>query len=96
MTLEIVRWTTKEGQEKDFEEAFSNAQVYLTQAEGYLSHRFFRCIEAPRNYILIVEWSHLEAHTELFRGSEQYQQYRSLIKPYYEEGANLNHYEQIK
>ena len=96
MTLEIVQWTAKEGREKDFEDAFSKAQAYLCQAEGYLSHRFFRSIESSRNYVLIVEWSHLEAHTELFRCSELYQQYRSLIQPYYEEGATLNHYEQVE
>ncbi len=96
MTLEIVQWTAKEGQEKNFEDAFSKAQGYLSQAEGYLSHRFFRCIESSRSYVLIVEWTHLAAHTELFRGSELYKQYRSLIEPYYEEGASLNHYEQVQ
>jgi heme-degrading monooxygenase HmoA len=96
MTLEIVQWTAKEGQEVDFEEAFSKAQGYLSQAEGYISHRFFKCIENSRKYVLLVEWSHIEAHTEQFQGSELYQEYRSLIKPYYEEGATLNHYEQIE
>jgi heme-degrading monooxygenase HmoA len=96
MTLEIVQWTAKEGRENDFEEAFSKAQIYLSQAEGYISHRFFKCIEESRSYVLLVEWSNLEAHTEQFRGSELYQQYRSLIKPYYEEGATLKHYDQIE
>ncbi len=64
MTLEIVQWTAKEGQEVDFEEAFSKAQGYLSQAEGYISHRFFKCIENSRKYVLLVEWSHIEAHTE--------------------------------
>jgi heme-degrading monooxygenase HmoA len=81
MTLEIVQWTAKEGHEA---------------AQGYIAHRFFRCIEDTRKYVLLVEWSHLEAHTEQFRGSELYQQYRSLLKPYYEENSTLNHYDQIE
>ena len=95
MVVEIVQWTAQEGQEKCFEEAFYKAQNFLSQAEGYISHRFLRCIEDTRKYVLVVEWTHLEAHTEQFRSSELYQQYRSLIKPYYEEGATLEHYEPI-
>jgi heme-degrading monooxygenase HmoA len=93
MILEVVQWKAREGRERAFELAFGEAQEFLVRAEGYLSHRFFKCIETSSKYMLLVEWSSLEAHTEKFRGSESYQQYRALLKPHYEEGATLEHYE---
>ena len=95
MTIEIVRWTIKEGQESAFESAFRKAESYLSKADGHLNHTLSRCLENNRKYMLRVEWTNLEAHTVGFRKSHLYEKYRSLIKPYYEEGAVLEHYENV-
>ena len=92
MILELVQWTIKPDQEGVFEEAFTKAQSILASAKGYISHQFQRCIENPRNYILLVEWETLEDHTVGFRGSDSYQEYKAHLKPHYEPGASMSHY----
>ena len=95
MILEIVTWTIKPNMEPRFEAAFEQAQTFLENAKGYKSHQFSRCIEETNKYTLLVNWGTLEDHTDGFRQSEQYLEYRALISEYYEPGAILKHYEAI-
>lgn len=95
MIIEIVQWTIRNGQRRAFEEEFLVAEKILAKADGYISHALSHCLENDHKYMLRVEWENLEAHTEGFRGSDEYHKYRSLIKPYYEEGALLEHYENV-
>jgi heme-degrading monooxygenase HmoA len=95
LVLEIVTWDIKPNQEQAFESAFAEAQNILSNAHGYKSHQFQKCIEKPNRYVLLVEWDKLENHTVGFQKSVEYQTYRALIKKYYEPGATLEHYELI-
>ena len=95
MVLELVTWNIKAGFEHEFELAFDQAQVILSEMDGYLSHQLQKCIEEPGRYILLVHWNEIEDHTEGFQKSGKYQEYRSLIKPYYEPNATLEHYEVV-
>ena len=92
MILELVQWTVKPNQRRDFESAFEQAQHILSNASGYRTHSFQKCLENPDKYILLVQWETLEDHTVGFRDSESYQKYRALLKPHYEAGATMEHY----
>ena len=96
MILEIVTWKIKPGQEREFENGFRQAQRYLANAAGYCSHQLQRCIEEPGKYLLLVNWEKLEDHTEGFRQSSEYLEYRALISPYYEPGATMEHYAPVQ
>ena len=95
MILEVVRWDIKPDMENEFEMAFLQAQKYLSGAKGYKSHQLRRCLEKTNRYVLLLNWETLEDHIESFRGSNEYQKYRSLIHQYYEPGAILEHYETV-
>ena len=95
MILEIVKWDIKPNLEREFEEAFMNAQKLLASAQGYLSHQFQKCIEQPSRYILLVKWEKLEDHTIGFQESELYQEYRSMISQYYKPGTTVEHFELV-
>ena len=41
------------------------------------------CLEKPNRYILLVNWLSLEDHTEGFRGSAAYQEWRRLLHHFY-------------
>jgi heme-degrading monooxygenase HmoA len=43
-----------------------------------------------------VQWETLEAHTVGFRGSEQYQEWRKLLHPFYDPFPTVEHYELIQ
>ena len=54
-----------------------------------------RCIERAGVYLLLVEWERLEDHTEGFRGSPEYQQWRAILHDFYEPFPLVEHFEEI-
>jgi len=95
MILEAVKLNIKEGQSNEFEKAFLNAQKIISSIKGYHSHELQKCIEKENNYILLVRWKNLEAHTVNFRESEQYQEWKKLLHHFYEPFPEVNHYSMV-
>ena len=92
MILEVAILEVKPGQEGAFERDFSEASSCISSIEGYLSHELQRCVENKRRYILLVRWTHLEAHTEGFRKSPQYLKWKKLLHHYYDPFPTVEHY----
>jgi heme-degrading monooxygenase HmoA len=78
-----------------FEEAFVVARPIISSMRGCRSVRLERCIEMPSRYLLLVEWDRLEDHTEGFRGSDEYQEWRRLLHHFYEPFPTVEHYEPV-
>lgn len=95
MILEVAMLNVKPGETEKFELAFVEAQGIISSMEGYLSHEVQRCLETPNQYVLLVRWETLEAHTESFRGSSQYQEWKSLLHHFYSPFPTVEHYEAI-
>ena len=83
------------GQEDDFESAFAQAKTIIAAAPGFVSLDFHRGIETPRRYLLIVGWETLEDHTEGFRKSDAYQEWRTLLHHFYEPMPTVEHFSLI-
>jgi len=92
MILEVATLDVIPGQEAAFEAAFGEAQTIIASMKGYLSHQLKRCFERPNRYLLLVEWETLEDHTEGFRGSAEYQQWRALLHHFYDPFPTVEHY----
>ena len=92
MILEIAMLDVKPGQTADFETAFSQAQTIISSMPGYLSHQLQKCIENPERYVLLVHWQTLEDHTQGFRESAEYQQWRALLHHFYDPFPSVEHY----
>ncbi len=95
MILEVAILDVKPGQEAAFETDFSTAQQIISGMEGYISHELQRCIESTSRYLLLVRWQTLEDHTEGFRGSASYQQWRQLLHHYYDPFPTVEHYTSV-
>jgi len=95
MILEIAILDVRPGQEPAFENDFSRASQYISSIPGYVSHELHRCIEKPRRYILLARWTHLEAHTEGFRGSPQYSEWKRMLHHYYDPFPIVEHYTSV-
>jgi len=93
--LEVAVLDVKPGQETAFENDFARAQAIISSMKGYLSHELQRCVENPSRYILLVRWQTLEDHTEGFRGSAEYQEWRALLHHYYDPFPVVEHYEGV-
>jgi heme-degrading monooxygenase HmoA len=93
MILEVAVLNVIPGQEDDFLIAFSKAKDIISGMKGYISHQLKRCIENTSQFILLVEWETLTDHTEGFRGSEEYQEWKGLLHHFYDPFPTVEHYE---
>ena len=84
------------GREDDFERAFAEARVLITSMPGCRSLSLSRSIESPSNYLLLVDWEHLDDHTIGFRQSEQYQKWRTLLHHFYDPFPLVEHYQAVQ
>lgn len=94
MILESAVLDVKPDQTRAFEAAFSKAQRIISASPGYLSHELHRCIEKPNRYLLLVRWRSLEDHTEGFRKSAPYQEWKRLLHHFYDPFPSVEHYEE--
>ena len=95
MILEVAILDVVNGEEDRFQDDFGGAQSIISSMNGYIAHQLQRCIEKPSRYILLVKWETLEDHTEGFRGSPQYQEWKNLLHHYYDPFPVVEHYEAI-
>ena len=92
MILEVATLNIRPGQSARFEAAFRDAQRIIAAARGYVSHELQRCIEKPDRYILLVRWQTLEDHTEGFRGSADYAEWKQRLHHFYDPFPTVEHY----
>jgi heme-degrading monooxygenase HmoA len=95
MILEVAILNVIPGLEDAFLNAFAKAKDIIAKMDGYISHQLKRCIENASQFILLVEWEKLTDHTEGFRQSEEYQQWKSLLHHFYDPFPTVEHYEGI-
>jgi heme-degrading monooxygenase HmoA len=93
--LEVAMLDVKPGRGDEFEQAFARAQRIISAAPGYISHELRRCVEKPGRYLLLVHWRSLEDHTEGFRKSAPYQEWRRLLHHFYDPFPSVEHYEPL-
>ena len=92
MILEIATFDIVPGREEGFEEAFAVAQEIIISMPGYLSHQLQRCIENSSRYVLLVKWETLEAHTDGFRNSPEYQEWKKLLHHFFKPFPAVEHF----
>jgi len=96
MILEVAVLNVKKGLSTEFEQAFNAAQQIISSMDGYISHQLQKCIEEEDKYILLVNWETLEAHTEGFRNSADYQDWKKLLHHFYDPFPTVEHYERVQ
>lgn len=92
MILEVAMLNVRPGQESAFEASFAAASPIIASMRGYRSHELRRCIEAPGKYVLLVHWETLQDHTEGFRGSPRYAEWKRLLHHYYDPFPTVEHF----
>ena len=95
MILESAVLDVKPQETEQFEAAFRRAQRIIAASPGYVSHELQRCIEKSNRYLLLVRWRTLEDHTEGFRKSAPYQEWKTLLHHFYDPFPVVEHYEAV-
>ena len=76
----------------EFEAAFADAKSIIASMPGFVNLTLSRGVEQPNTYLLLVEWERLEDHTDGFRGSDEYQQWKTLLHHFYEPVPIVEHF----
>jgi heme-degrading monooxygenase HmoA len=92
MILEQAVLEVKPGQTPAFETAMRQALPLIQATPGFVRLELRRCLEAADRHLLLVWWQRLENHTEDFRQSDRYQQWRKLLHHFYDPMPRVDHY----
>ena len=79
----------------EFEAAFAQAKPIISSMPGFVNLTLSKGIEQPDVYLLLVEWERLEDHTEGFRQSEKYQEWKTLLHHFYEPFPVVEHFDPV-
>jgi heme-degrading monooxygenase HmoA len=93
MILEHAVLDVRPGERDAFEAAFAEAKAIISASPGFDHLELRRCVETPDRYLLLVQWDAIEHHTEGFRGSPAFEQWRALLHHFYEPKPTVEHYE---
>lgn len=92
MIIEHALLQVKPGLEAEFEQAMRGALPLIKATPGFIRLTVKACLESPGKYLLLVEWETLEAHTQGFRGSERYAEWKERLHHFYEPFPLVEHY----
>lgn len=92
MILEMAVLNIKPGSASAFEEAMREARTLIEASDGFQRMELRSCVEAENRYLLLVWWDTLESHTEGFRQSERYQEWRAALHGFYDPFPSVEHY----
>ena len=92
MILEHALLPVIAGREEEFVAAFAQARPIIESTPGFLSLELHRGLERPNEFLLLVRWETLEAHTVGFRGSPAYARWRELLHHFYDPFPEVIHF----
>ncbi len=92
MIVEHAILNVKPGKAAAFEVALREALPLISATPGFLNLEVRPCLETPDRFLLLVQWSTLEAHTQGFRGSGRYPKWRALLHHFYDPFPTVEHY----
>jgi heme-degrading monooxygenase HmoA len=93
--LEHAVLPVRPGKEGDFLEAFGAAKQIIASMTGFRRLQLSRCIERPSTFLLLVEWETLEDHTQGFRSSAEYREWRRLLHHFYDPFPAVEHFKEV-
>lgn len=94
--LEVVTMHIHKGTSNDFESSFRKAAGILSGMPGFVGQELHKCVEEADKYILLVQWDSITDDIVGFRQSEAYQEWKTLLEPYFETFPVSEHYVNIK
>ncbi len=92
MIVEHAILNIRPGEHPAFLLALQEALPLISATPGFIGMEVRPCLESADRYLLLVRWETLEAHTEGFRASDRYPQWRQKLHHFYEPFPVVEHY----
>jgi heme-degrading monooxygenase HmoA len=94
MILEVADLRIAPGRNADFDAAIERGvETVIAKAKGFRGYQVVKGIESPERYLLMIRWDTLANHTEDFRGSPAFGQWRAIVGPFFAEPPRVEHFE---
>ena len=84
MIVEHALLQVRVGEGAAFELALAQARPLIAASPGFLGMEVRRGCETVETYLLIVHWGSMEDHRDGFRHSDRYDEWRTLLHPFYD------------
>ena len=93
MVTEVADFLVDAHRRAEFQIAIAHGvKTVLSKAKGYITHKILACHETQGRFLLIVEWESIEDHTHGFRESPAFQDWRSIIGPFFKQPPHMEHF----
>ena len=93
MILELADIRIQPGKQLEFDAAIVRGlEQVISKAKGYRGHKVNKGIESAERYVLMIYWETLENHTVDFRESSAFQEWRSIVGPYFATPPTVEHF----
>lgn len=93
MILEVADICIKHGQNAAFEEAIQRGvETVIAKSPGFKGYKVNHSIETPERYLLQIFWATLEDHTERFRTSPAWTEWRAIVGPFFASAPAVEHF----
>jgi len=92
MILEHVHITIAPERTADYLAAFERARPLVQRQVGCLGCRLLPKLDAPGEFLLLIEWESKAHHTEGFRGGAEYREWSALLHPFYDPFPTVDYY----
>ena len=66
-------------------DAFKKAEPIIKRQDGYLGHMMLQHHDDLNRFQLIIQWRSIDDHQIGFRQSVDYQEWKALLHPFYDE-----------
>ena len=83
MIVEHALLPVRSGAQEQFEIAFAGARSLIEKQPGFIELQLSRSIQIPDQYLLLVWWESVAAHTEGFRRSAEYAHWKQALHHFY-------------
>jgi quinol monooxygenase YgiN len=95
MIQEIASILVKAGSEQQFEAGVAKAKPLFLRSKGCHGVQLYRSIENPLQYTLVVDWETVDHHMVDFRQSDEFQQWRELVGPSFQQPPQVHHVNKV-
>jgi len=93
MILELADIHIQPGKQAEFDAAIQlGVEQVIAKAKGFRGYKVNKGIESPERYLLMIFWETLENHTVDFRQSPAFQEWRSIVGPYFAAPPAVEHF----
>ena len=92
MILEVAILNVKPGEDTAFEASMTKAKEIISKMPGFCGLEVSKSLDVNNQYLLHVKWARQSDHTEGFRKSAEYQEWRALLHHYYDPMPIVEYY----